>query len=178
MTEHKLRNIPYKKISLGGLTILRALLGVIFIGAGTSKLVSDDFGREMMIAFLAANESMMFDFYRVFIDGVVLQLPSLFAVSVAFGELALGLSLVLGSNIKYSTVLGVFMLTNFMFAKGVFLWSFGGDQLFVALLALMFATKAGAYWGLDGYWSNKRARVEVNNTESNQQATSETDSFS
>lgn len=144
------------KIGRAVLSILRILLGAIFVAAGTSKIVSGALGSAQMLSFLEEKQAITFPFYSYFIEALVLQFPLLFAGLVAFGETALGLSLLLGAKVRLSTSLGIIMVTNFMLAKGGYPWQLGGDQLFIVLLLAFLLSNAGRHWGLDGYWSNKQ----------------------
>lgn len=144
------------KVGRPVLSTLRIILGLIFVAAGASKIGSGALGSAQMLAFLAEKQTMTFSFYSYFIEALVLQFPLLFAGLVAFGETALGLSLLLGAKVRLSAFLGIVMVTNFMLAKGGYPWQFGGDQIFIVLLFVFLFANAGRHWGLDGYWSNNK----------------------
>jgi uncharacterized membrane protein YphA (DoxX/SURF4 family) len=101
-----------------------------------------------MIDFLNQQQD-MFEFYRSFIESVVSPTAILFALIVGLGELMLGIALVLGTKVRLACSLGLLMLLNFMLAKGVYPWQFGGDFIYSLLLTLFIASNAGKYWGFD-----------------------------
>ena len=89
-------------------------------------------------------------FYKQFLEGTVLTHPELFAQFTAWGETVVGLGLTLGLLTGVSSLIGLFMVTNYGLATQ---WMSPGQQGFhIVLFALMlafFAARAGRTWGLD-----------------------------
>jgi uncharacterized membrane protein YphA (DoxX/SURF4 family) len=143
----------WPNIKTGSISIFRMLLGVAFLLAAVSKISAGDFGTANMLSFLEGKQPDSFPFYLTFVEQVVSTSPMLFAI----GELALGISLLLGAKVRWAAPLGIFMLLNFMFAKGAYPWQIGADQIFIVLLITFFIANAGQRWGFDGYWARKAA---------------------
>ena len=96
-------------------------------------------------------------FYKQFLEGTVLTHPELFAQFTAWGETVVGLGLTLGLLTGVSSLIGLFMVTNYGLATQ---WMSPGQQGFhIVLFALMlafFAARAGRTWGLDGRIAESR----------------------
>ena len=91
-------------------------------------------------------------FYKQFLEGTVLAHPELFAQLTAWGETVVGIGLTLGLLTGVSSLVGLFLVTNYGLATQ---WMSPGQQgfhliLFVLMLAFFFA-RAGRTWGLDGW---------------------------
>jgi len=56
--------------------------------------------------------------YRVIVEAVIVPMQGLFAFLVAYGELALGMALIIGLATRYAAFAGAFMVLNFWLAKG------------------------------------------------------------
>jgi uncharacterized membrane protein YphA (DoxX/SURF4 family) len=88
--------------------------------------------------------------YKQFLEGTVLTHPELFAQLTAWGETVVGLGLTLGLLTGLSSLVGLFLVTNYGLATQ---WMSPGQQGFhLVLFALMltfFMARAGRLWGLD-----------------------------
>ena len=88
--------------------------------------------------------------YKQFIEGTVLTHPELFAQLTAWGETVVGIGLTLGLLTGVSSLVGLFLVTNYGLATQ---WMSPGQQgfhliLFVLMLSF-FLARAGRTWGLD-----------------------------
>lgn len=88
--------------------------------------------------------------YKQFLEGTVLTHPEIFAQLTAWGETVVGLGLTLGLLTGVSSLVGLFLVTNYGLATQ---WMSPGQQgfhliLFVLMLAFFFS-RAGRTWGLD-----------------------------
>jgi thiosulfate dehydrogenase [quinone] large subunit len=87
-----------------------------------------------------------FDWYRSFIQFMVdSQSYTWFAKVVAYGELAVGIALIVGAFVGIAAFFGAFMNWNFMMAGS----ASTNPLLFVAAIALVLAWKVAGYYGLD-----------------------------
>jgi len=65
-------------------------------------------------------------------------------------------ALILGAMTRCSASVGIFMVGNYLFAKG---WSnpaAAHDKDFLLILLVVFIGAAGDYWGVDGWRSRRR----------------------
>jgi len=130
--------------SLPGLSliILRVSLGVFMIAKGLDKLgwfVHPDLLAVKLNAFLAKATPANRWWITLLIPGV-----AVFARLVPFGELAAGLSLIVGRFTRLAAILAFLMILNFHLATGaMFHWDFPSDgqalPVLGGLLAIAFA---------------------------------------
>ena len=131
------------------LAVLRVYTGVFFLIYGYGKLQRGGGFADGMSGFLNAQEN-TFGFYRTFIDSVVLPNAGLFSYLIACGETALGIGLILGLATRYSAYVGVFLVINFWFAKGLgFFGAMNHDVVWTSILLVLALMKAGHVYGLD-----------------------------
>jgi len=142
-------------LRLWPIVLLRIYAGVFFAYHGVGKLRQDDFASGLA-GFLSRTLDSGFSFYRPFLESVVLPSKELFAVLVAWGELAVGVALILGLATRYAAFTGAFMVLNFWLAKGTGVLDGGNSDVvwFVILLVLGFIP-AGKIAGLDDGLSDR-----------------------
>jgi thiosulfate dehydrogenase (quinone) large subunit len=106
------------------------------------------------------NEDTAVGFYKAFLVNFVLVHPVLCARIIAWGELAIGLSLVLGLLVRPATVGGIILMIALVLSTwyapghGAASWKYLGANLdhipLLFLFVIFYATRAGDVWGLDG----------------------------
>src|SRR5690348_2934212 len=151
------------------LSLLRIAVGVLFLFFGEYKVVGMQFtlggGFEGWIhRFLA--EGAAYPFMVPVLRGFVLQHKVAIAFLVAYGELAIGVALVLGVLIRTASVAGLVYMLALLFSSNypgphVAPWQYFGAALDHLVLAMCFATFAvgepGA-WSLGAAIRNRRFR--------------------
>lgn len=108
-TVKTLRNWP--------ILLLRVYTGVFFAYYGFRKIVSGSFA-DGMAGFLSSRAEDSVGWYRMVVEAVIVPMQGLFAFLVAYGELALGMALIIGLATRYAAFAGAFMVLNFWLAKG------------------------------------------------------------
>ena len=137
------------------IVVLRVFTGVFFAWHGFGKLRRDNFA-DGMVGFLQAQTESSFAFYRPFIDNVVIPNKAVFASLVAWGELAVGLAMILGLATRYAAAAGALLVLNFWFAKGTSLLAgTNHDVLWLVVFVVLGFTPAGRIAGLDDGLSDK-----------------------
>ena len=137
------------------IVVLRVYAGVFFANAGIAKLGRDNFA-DGMTGFVRGNLDSSFSFYRPFLESVVLPNADIFAAFVAWGELAIGIGLVLGFATRYAAFIGAFMVANFWFTKGAdFLAGTNHDVVWIFILLVLGLIPAGRIAGLDDGLSDR-----------------------
>ncbi len=147
-----------KALTTWPIALLRIYCGLFFLIHGWGKVTREGgLGgfAEGMAGFLGTRET-MFDFYRGFVEAVVIPNQGFFAFLVAYGELFLGLAMILGLATRYAALAGVFMVLNFWFAKGLGFWAGQNHDVVWAFILLALAlVPAGHVYGLDAKLSHR-----------------------
>jgi thiosulfate dehydrogenase [quinone] large subunit len=156
------------------LVLLRVVVGVWFLKAVWTKLtlafflgvipypaVSPrflGFHPKRVAEFAAGNPV---GWYKEFLEGTVLPNAKLFATLQTFGEVTVGLGLVLGLLMGLTALVGLLLTLNYGFATQ---WMSFGQQgfhtLLVTSMVIFLGCRAGRRWGLDG-WLLSRARPRM-----------------
>ena len=91
----RLKSNSQARIKLWPVAALRIYTGIFFTYNGFRKVVNDKF-TDGMVGFLNGRADHSPEFYRSFVESVVIPNKEFFAVMVTFGEIAIGLTLILG----------------------------------------------------------------------------------
>lgn len=143
------------------IALARILTGIIFLFFGEYKIAGPSFAYGSFAVWvrgwLSQNEPV--GFYRVFLEKFVLVHPVLCARIVGWGELAIGIALVLGLFVRIASVGGAIHMVSLALATwyapghGVATWRYFGANLdhipLLFLFVIFFAVRAGETWGLD-----------------------------
>ena len=144
-----------KRMRLWPIAVLRIYAGVFFAWHGIGKLRGENFA-DGMAGFLNGRLESAFSFYKPFIEQIVLPNKELFASLVAWGELAVGLALVVGLATRYAAVSGAFLAMNFWFAKGEgFFAGSNHDVIWIVIMLVLALVPAGRIAGLDDGLSDR-----------------------
>jgi len=144
------------------LVILRVHLGVILLITDAGKLLRGNapFSVEMLSflqGYVMRNASAP---YQLFLQQVVIPHATIFSYLVMVGELAAGLSLLLGLGTRVGAAIAMFLFLNFMLAKGRLFWSPDSEDAAVFLSALVcLLGAAGRVWGIDAYLARRWPQV-------------------
>ncbi len=140
------------------LVLLRLQLGVVFLVAALPQ-VRADFTPKLLdflnnVALVKGHA-----FYREFIRTVVLPNAEIFAALVIWGEVLVGVALVLGLATRFAAAAALLMTLNFMFAKGAWFWTpSSNDAAFVAISLALLVGAAGRTFGLDSFLARRWPR--------------------
>lgn len=143
------------RINTWPIVLLRVYTGVFFAYFGLRKITNPDFASGVS-GFIGSVSENTFGFYQGFAESVVVPNAGVFAFLVAWGELFLGVALILGLATRYAAFLGVFMVANFWFAKGQgILDAQNHDIIWMIILIVLGGLHAGRTMGLDARLSGK-----------------------
>jgi thiosulfate dehydrogenase (quinone) large subunit len=138
----------WTKLALG------SLFGVIPYPAVSSRFLG--FQPKRVAEFAAGNPV---GWYKDFLEQVVLPRSALFATLQAYGEVVVGVGLVLGLLVGLSALVGLFLSVNFGLATQ---WMTFGQQGFHVLLitsmVIFLFARAGRTLGIDYWLSGTRSR--------------------
>jgi len=142
-----------------GLALFRISIGIMFMIAAWGKVMAGFGWGDRVIGFLNAQSNMP-DFYRAIVDAVVIPNASFFGFLTAYGELFLALALIFGVLVRPAAVLGVFMVANFMLAKGHAFWvPSNHDSFYIFSLMLLAVTQSGMFLGFDSWVAKKYPKL-------------------
>ena len=137
------------------IAVLRIYTGIFFAWNGFGKIRRENFA-DGMEGFLNAQMANSFDFYRSFVESVVLPNKTMFAAMVSWGELAVGLAMLLGLATRYAAAVGAILVLNFWFAKGLPLFAgTNHDVVWFVIFVVLGMLPAGKIAGLDDGLSDK-----------------------
>jgi thiosulfate dehydrogenase (quinone) large subunit len=139
-----------KKIThLWPIALLRVYTGVFFAYYGFGKIKRGNFA-DGMEGFINGNLENSFGLIRPFLESVVLPNKAVFAIMVSWGELFIGLALILGLATRYASIAGAVMVAAFWFTKGQgFLDAQNHDAVWFMIFIVLAAVHAGRIHSLD-----------------------------
>jgi uncharacterized membrane protein YphA (DoxX/SURF4 family) len=145
-------------LARAALVLLRVYLGVVFLISAVPKLRGDfTTGLTAFLEQRAMEQS--HPFYRQFLQEVVLPNTQLFAALVTWGELLVGVLLVLGLMTRLSATVALLLTVNYMFAKGAWPWTpSSNDAAFAAISLALVIGAAGRTLGLDSMLARRWPR--------------------
>jgi thiosulfate dehydrogenase (quinone) large subunit len=163
-TENSLTANFKQRTYLAYIAVVRILLGYHFIGTGLDKLFGNFLSGKSLLNDLArGGPKDPFAWHHAFISGFVVPHVHFFSYLVTYGELAIGISLLLGCLVRISSSFGALHNMNIWLAIG---WGgpgsvIGLNRTFV-LLHLIFAfSSAGRAFGIDGFLHKRFAHTKL-----------------
>jgi thiosulfate dehydrogenase [quinone] large subunit len=131
------------------IVLLRVYTGVFFVYFGFGKISGGNFANGMT-GFINSQLENSFGFFRPFLESVVLPNNGLFAFLVSWGELAIGIAMILGLATRYAAVAGAIMVASFWFAKGQGLFNAQNhDAVWFFIFVVLAGLHAGRTMSLD-----------------------------
>jgi thiosulfate dehydrogenase [quinone] large subunit len=136
---------------LGYLAIPRVMAGLFFLQFGLQKLTPAFLSGQQLVRQLSRASGDPLSWHRHFILGTVAPHAHQFAYLVAFGEIALGVSLILGLLVRLSSIFGMFHNLNIYFAialpnRGP---QVGLNRIYIAMELVFLLASAGRALGID-----------------------------
>jgi thiosulfate dehydrogenase [quinone] large subunit len=130
-------------------TVLRVWLGVQWLKAGLPKIGSFDAEGFLHGAIAKAEGAhpAVLGWYAAFLENIALPNVELFNILIPWGEVLVGIALILGLATLPALAAAAFMNLNFLMAGTLST----NPILYTAALALMAAGTAATFYGLDRY---------------------------
>ena len=95
-----------------------------------------------------------YSWYQHFLNSFVGPHTATFGMLVFIAEIYVGIALVIGFTTRLASCVALFLLLNYMCAKGALPWGPGIDQSGIILAVIILFTDAGRIFGLDRLFSN------------------------
>ena len=140
------------------LVLLRVYLGAVFLLAALPK-IHQDFSPGLTTFLKQVALERGHPFYQEFVHRVILPNVAAFAALITWGELLVGVTLVLGLLTRFSAGFALVLALNYMFAKGVWFWTpTSNDAASVAIALALLIGAAGRTLGLDALLARRWPR--------------------
>jgi thiosulfate dehydrogenase [quinone] large subunit len=138
-----------KSTHLWPIVLLRAYTGVFFAFYGFGKISRGGFA-DGLEGFVRGNLDNSYGIIRPFLESVVLPNKLVFAILVSWGELFIGLALIVGLATRYASVAGALMVTAFWLTKGQgFFDAQNHDAVWFMIFVVLATIHAGRIYSLD-----------------------------
>ena len=146
-------------ISRAILILPRLFLGIIFLVAVYFKWVSRNLPVQIG-GFLSQTLPGATSVYRDFAHAVIVpHLPAV-ATPVLICETFVAFAMLLGVTTRLASAVAIFLLVNYMLAKGMALWLPGSNDAADIVIALIVGVgAAGRVWGIDAILAKRYPRV-------------------
>jgi thiosulfate dehydrogenase (quinone) large subunit len=139
---------------LGYLALVRILVGVLFLLVAWPKISGGRFlgGGALSQQLLNGIQKDPLAWHRAFISESVVPHAHLFSYLSAFGEISIGISLVVGCLVRISSLFGAFYNFNILFSVA---YAAGGgtvnyNRVLILLHLIFVSSSAGRALGIDG----------------------------
>ena len=152
-----------KQVSLSWISGLRIVLGVLFLTTWMSNFLKGFYTPDGLLVFFTdvfPQSANPLTWYAGFIESVILPIRGAFAPFQLIGEFLLGLSLLVGFLTPFTSLIsGFFILNTFLATYGHdWPWSYA---LILAILLVVFFTRAGRSLGVDAWLLNRRGNPRI-----------------
>ena len=138
-----------RTVHLWPITLLRVYTGVFFLYYGFGKVRNPNFA-DGLAGFVTDRLDQSAAFMRPFLESVVLPNKAVFAFLVAWGELAIGIALIVGLATRWASIAGAIMVGAFWFTKGQgFLDAQNHDVIWFVIFIVLGTVHAGRMHGMD-----------------------------
>ena len=132
-------------------TVLRIWLGIQWVMGGWGKLTSGEFNAggfiQGAIAKAGGDHPAVQGWYASFLENVALPNAELFSFFVQWGEILVGVGLILGAATIPALIAGAFMNLNFLLAGTI-----STNPVFYTIAIILLFAGAGAYnYGVDRF---------------------------
>jgi thiosulfate dehydrogenase [quinone] large subunit len=141
------------------LVLLRVWIGAYLFYQGSRKFLRDFPHSDWITRQIGELDKVdLYPWYKSFLRDVVVPNRELFGYLVTYGEILVGICLVLGLLTRFSSLVGLFMLINYYLGPGM---ARGGasltvQQTFIVALLVILLSNPGRTLGLDGFLFKKK----------------------
>jgi len=90
-----------------------------------------------------------YGWYQNLLNSVVVPHSATFGTLIVIAEIYIGIALVIGFTTRLASCVALFLLLNYMCAKGALPWGPGIDQSDIILAVIIFFSDTGRIFGID-----------------------------
>lgn len=148
-----------EKTHVGYIVILRLWIGYYMLQQGIRKYLRDFPHSDWINRQIGKlDEVELFSWYKDFLANIVSPNQELFGYLVTYGEILIGLCLILGLLVLLCSAIGIFQLANYVLGPGMARGgaTLGNSETFFTAMIVLFLTNPGRTLGLDGFLFKRR----------------------
>jgi uncharacterized membrane protein YphA (DoxX/SURF4 family) len=138
------------------LVFARVALGISFLFSDHGSGAPGE-----LVGFLGYAENNGYGWYADLLRDVVVPHVDMFETLVVVAEIYVGVALILGVTTRLAAAVALFLVVNYLCAKGAMPWRPGIDQSDIVLAVIVLVTAAGRHVGLDRFLHARFARVPL-----------------
>ncbi|GLO67770.1 DoxX family protein [Oceanobacillus kimchii] len=154
------------KVAAGLWTIIRVYIGYVWLTSGLGKLMGGEFDAsgflQGAVAQTGGEHPTVQAWWGAFLEAVALPNADLFTVLVMWGEVLVGIALILGLFTNFAALMGITMNFAFLFSGTV---STNAQMVLLTIFIIVAGANAGKY-GLDRWvmpymkqtWKNRKQK--------------------
>lgn len=130
---------------------------------GVSFFFSDHGTRQQgeLTGFLKYAEGHGYSWYVGFLNTVVVAHAATFGVLVVIAEIYVAIAFVFGLTTRLAACVAIFLLLNYLCAKGALPWGPGIDQSDIVLAIIVLLSNAGRVFGFDSFLHKRFPKVPI-----------------
>jgi len=152
-----------QRVPLVWISLLRLLLGILFLTTWSSNLTKGFYTPDGLVDFFTnvfPQSENPLAWYAAFINGIILPIRGFFAPFQFVTEFLIGVFLVLGFLTPLTSFAGIiFIINTFLATFGHdWPWSYG---MMLAILAVVLVTRAGRSIGIDNLLYDRRGEPRI-----------------
>ena len=152
-----------QRVPLVWISLLRLLLGILFLTTWSSNLTKGFYTPDGLVDFFTnvfPQSENPLAWYAAFINGIILPIRGFFAPFQLVTEFLIGVFLVLGFLTPLTSFAGIiFIINTFLATFGHdWPWSYG---MMLAILAVVLVTRAGRSIGIDNLLYDRRGEPRI-----------------
>lgn len=152
-----------QRVPLIWISLLRLLLGILFLTTWSSNLTKGFYTPDGLVDFFTnvfPQSENPLAWYAAFINGIILPIRGFFAPFQLVTEFLIGVFLVLGFLTPLTSFAGIiFIINTFLATFGHdWPWSYG---MMLAILAVVLVTRAGRSIGIDNLLYDRRGEPRI-----------------
>jgi uncharacterized membrane protein YphA (DoxX/SURF4 family) len=102
-----------------------------------------------------------YSWYQHFLNSFVVPHSATFGMVVVVAEIYVGIALIIGFTTRLASCVALFLLLNYMCAKGALPWGPGIDQSDIVLAVIILFSDAGRIFGIDKLLGNRFPKLWI-----------------
>jgi uncharacterized membrane protein YphA (DoxX/SURF4 family) len=102
-----------------------------------------------------------YSWYQHFLNSFVEPQSATFGTLIVVAEIYVGIALVIGFTTRLATCVALFLLVNYMCAKGAVPWGPGIDQSDIVLAVIILFSNAGRIFGIDSFLATRWPKLPL-----------------